>query len=176
LPLTDLETRDLPVAVVDRSAFACVGLAADSRARQAPIARRIIREQPSALSAELDGIAFDIATFPATSEALPRVLCLVGDLRSAVIWVNGQHYPPGQHTRLYQWLVCFQRMQKMRLPIGACDYNIGGYRLPCSLLGAFCAFQMPAHADPAQYLELAAAREGFDRCPRYVAERLSGPR
>jgi hypothetical protein len=161
-----------PLATIGGQAFACIGLATDSRAKQAAVARRLIREQPSAQTAELDGTAYDVATFTAVSSALPNVLLMVGDLKSAVVWVNGRHYPPGQHTRLYQWLVCFQRMQSMGLPIGACDYQAGGFRLPCSLLGSFCAHEIPAHPEPEQFLELAAMREGFDCCPRYVAERL----
>jgi hypothetical protein len=168
----EIAIKEGAIAALGGEAFACIGLAIDSRARQAPIARRLILEQPSAQRAELDGAPFDVATFRATSEALPRLICLVGDLKSAVIWVNGQHYPPGQHTRLYQWLVCFQRMQTMGLPLAACDYRANGYRLPCSLLGSFCAHQMDAHSEPAQFLEAEAARSGLDRCPRYIAERL----
>src|SRR5262245_34360326 len=136
------------LAELGSQVFACIGLAAKSRASQAGIARKLLQRQPSCQIVELEGMAFDVATFAADSGDLPNLICLVGSLKSAVVLVRGKHYPPGQQTRLYQWLVCFQRMQAMRLPIGACDYVAGGYRLPCSLLGSFHAHHMHEQVEP----------------------------
>lgn len=157
--------RDNHLAERSATAFACIGLARNSRGKQAPIARRILLKQPSAQTAELDGTVYDVATFSAASPALPPLICLLGDLKSAVIWVNGRHYPPGQHIQLYRWVVCHARMCAMQLPLSACEYRAGGYTIGCSLLGAFHAHAAPE--DPSAYLAAAAARDGLDRCPRY---------
>lgn len=115
----------------------------------------------------LDGDSFEYATFGPESADLPQVICLIGDLKSAVIVVRGRLYPAGKHTHLYRWLVCFQRMQAMQLPASACSYKVGALHLSCSLLGSLHAHERESIVDPESFYALAAARDGLDRCPRF---------
>lgn len=152
--------------------FAYVALSCASRGAQAPIARKLLQRQQSHEYVTLEGESFDYATFGPESSDLAQLVCLVGDLKSAVVVVRGRLYPPGQHTRLYQWLTCHRRMVAMELPISACDYMTGGLRLPCSLLGSFHAHERDAHADHEAFYAIAASRDGLDCCPRFIPERL----
>jgi hypothetical protein len=168
----ELALTENDLATLSATAFACIALATNSRGAQAPIARKILQRQGTYQSAALGQLTYELATFDARSPDLQELVLLVGDLKSGVVMVRGKLYPPGQHGRLYQWLTCYQRMQAMALPIGACDYIVDGLRLPCSLAGAHHAFCRHGHPDQQAYFEHAAARDGFDRCPRYVPERL----
>jgi hypothetical protein len=177
-----LQRTNQPLALSELSArvFACIALSLKSKAAQRLVAHALLSRQPDHRNAVVDGDTFHVATFgPTTGElaVLRDLVCVVGGLATAVVYVRGRHYPPGQHTRLYQWLSCFHRMLDLGAPIGMCDYVIGQderHRLPCSLLGSFCGHDIvtqPSGALPA-HVEALAAREGFDRCPRYHAERL----
>jgi hypothetical protein len=168
-----LAEGDLPAR-----AFGVIGLAVSSRSSQAGVAHAILERQPDSRVIDIGATAFRVAAFEATAADLTplrNLVAMVGDLKTAIVYVRGRYYPTGQTTRLYQWLTCFERMQGMDLPISACDFCTRGeqvYRLPCSLLGSFHAWTAPGQADAASYYETAGAREGFDRCPRYVPERL----
>lgn len=160
--------------------FGCVALSIKCKSSQRLVAHALLARQPSHQNIDANGEKFHVATFaPNLAEVavLRDLVCVVGDLRSAIVYVRGRHYPPGQHTRLYQWLSCFHRMLALSAPIGLCDYVVGvgeRHRLPCSLLGSFCGHDVatqPGGALPS-YVEALAAREGFDQCPRYLAERL----
>lgn len=170
--MTEVALAQQAITELSSGAFACIALATNSRGAQSPVARKILQRQASYQAAELEGLAYDIATFDALARDLTELVLLVGNLKSGVVIVRGKFYPAGQHGSLYQWLTCYQRMQSMKLPIGACDYIVDGLRLPCSLIGSRYAFSRHGHPDPQVYFEQAAAKDGLHSCPRYIAERL----
>jgi hypothetical protein len=176
VPVASLSVTSGHLAELASHAFAYVGLALASKSAQSGLAHEILQRQARAELVEIGGTTFRVAPFEhiaADLTPLRNLIAMIGDLKTAIVYVRGRYYPPGQHTRLYQWLTCYQRMQGMSLPAVACDYCVRGDRpltLPCSLLGSFHAYGAP-DTDAAPYFAAAAARDGLDRCPRFRVTR-----
>lgn len=183
-----------------------------TRAKLGIVAHALLAKSPTHYMTEIDGSNWHVATFQdevADLHILHELVMLVGSLKTAIVMVRGRYYAPGQHIRLYQWLVCYTSKRAQNAPLSLCDYMtdriyrldqdeiptaqhcFGGlarpeqaissdprlrekYRLPCHLLGSFTARQLDREneAGGREQLEAFAEKEGFIRCPRYVAERL----